>query len=216
MRPDPRHLRALRRNDPALAAAMRRTEPFPGFPSGSPRLSRYESLAKAIVYQQLAGKAAATIWGRVRALGGGRLPAAPDLLALDDEALRGAGLARGELAALRDLAGRIDDGRLKLRAIHRHDDEEVIGRLVEVRGIGRWTAQMFLLFQLGRLDVMPTGDLGIQEGLRRLDGLAERPDPGAVLERSAAWAPIRSVASWHLWRLKELEPEAGDSGPAVR
>ena len=208
MRLDPRELRGLKRRDPRLAAAIRCTPAYPGFPSGSPRLSRYESLAKAVVYQQLAGKAAATIWGRVRALGGGKLPAPPDLLAMEDGDLRAAGLSRAKLAALRDLAAHVDDGRLRLRSIHRHSDEEVIDLLVQVRGVGPWTAQMFLMFQLGRLDVMPTHDLGIQEGLKRLDDLDRRPDPSEVAARAEVWAPLRSVASWHLWRLTELSEQA--------
>jgi DNA-3-methyladenine glycosylase II len=209
MQPDARSIRSLRRRDPLLAAAMDRTPAFPGFPSGERRrVSRYESIAKAIVFQQLAGKAAATIWGRVRALGpNGRLPAPPDLLELPDEALRSAGLSRAKLAALRDLAERLDDGRLVLRSIHRLDDDEIIETLVQVRGIGPWTAQMFLLFQLGRLDVMPSTDLGVQEGLRLLESRAERPGPAELLARAEVWGPLRSVASWHLWRLTELPPE---------
>lgn len=210
MLPDAPSIRRLRRRDPLLAAAMDRTPPFPGFPDGERRrVSRYESIAKAIVFQQLAGKAASTIWGRVRALSpGGRLAAPPELLALPEEALRGAGLSRAKLAALRDLAERLDDGRLSLRSIHRLSDTEVIDALVQVRGIGPWTAQMFLIFHLGRLDVMPSTDLGVQEGLRRLEARAERPGPAELMERAEVWGPLRSVASWHLWRLTELPAEA--------
>lgn len=210
MQPDARLIRSLRRRDPLLAKAMDRTPAFPCFPTVEQRrLSRYESIARAIVFQQLAGKAAATIWGRVRALGTqGRLAAPPELLALPDEALRGAGLSRGKLAALRDLAERLDDGRLKLRSIHRLPDEEVVETLVQVRGVGPWTAQMFLLFQLGRLNVMPIADLGVQEGLRRMEGRADRPTPAELQARSEVWAPLRSVATWHLWRMTELPAEA--------
>ena len=134
MLPDASSIRRLRRRDPLLAAAMDRTPAFPGFPDAARRrASCYESIAKAIVFQQLAGKAASTIWGRVRALGAnGRLPAPPELLALPEDVLRSAGLSRGKLAALRDLAERIDDGRLSLRGIHRLSDEEVVDALVDV------------------------------------------------------------------------------------
>ena len=210
MLPDASSIRRLRRRDPLLAAAMDRTPAFPGFPAAARRrASCYESIAKAIVFQQLAGKAASTIWGRVRALGAnGRLPAPPELLALPEDVLRSAGLSRGKLAALRDLAERIDDGRLSLRGIHRLSDEEVVDALVKVRGIGPWTAQMFLIFHLGRLDVMPSTDLGVQEGLRRLEGRVERPGPAELAARAEVWGPLRSVASWHLWRLTELPEEA--------
>jgi 3-methyladenine DNA glycosylase/8-oxoguanine DNA glycosylase len=204
--PRPTDLRRLRAADPVLAAAMRRTERYPGFPEAGRPLghTHYEALGRSIVYQQLAGKAAATIHGRVCALGGdGRLPRPPALLALPQQRLRDAGLSGNKLAALRDLAQRIEDGRLVLRSIGRLPDEAIIERLVSVRGIGVWTAQMFLMFHLGRLDVMPDGDLGVQEGLKRLDGLAERPRPEFVRERAQAWAPLRSIAAWTLWRLAD-------------
>lgn len=203
--PGPAALRALARRDPALGAAMRRLPGYPGFPDAARRRrTHFESLARAIVYQQLAGKAAATIHGRVCALTPGpRLPKPEELLALPEERLRGAGLSRNKLAALRDLAGRVADGRLCTRSLGRLPDEEVVGRLVEVRGIGEWTAQMFLMFQLGRLDVLPTGDLGVQEGLRRLDTLEERPGPRDLAARGEIWRPLRSVASWYLWRLAD-------------
>ena len=184
---------------------MRRLPRYPGLPDAARRRrTHFESLARAIIYQQLAGKAAATIHGRVCALTpGSRLPKPEELLALPEARLRGAGLSRNKLAALYDLAERVADGRLRTRSLGRLPDEEVLARLVEVRGIGEWTAQMFLMFQLGRLDVLPTGDLGVQEGLRRLDGLPERPGPAALGERGAVWAPLRTVASWYLWRLAD-------------
>ena len=184
---------------------MRRVEPFPALPLRGVAGSHFHALSRSIIYQQLAGAAARTIHDRVRALTPGpRFPTAEQILGLSDARLRGAGLSAGKLASLRDLAERSLDGRLKLRGIDRHDDEEIIEHLVEVRGIGRWTAQMFLMFRLGRLDVMPAGDLGVREGLRRLDGLRERPSEQAVLARAEVWAPLRSVAAWHLWRATEL------------
>jgi 3-methyladenine DNA glycosylase/8-oxoguanine DNA glycosylase len=201
-RPAQRALASLARRDPALGRALRRVPAFPGFPAaGGPR-SHYEALAHAICFQQLATRAAQTIWGRACALTPGRgFPRAEELLGLEDELLRGAGLSGNKVLALRDLARRSLDGSLRLRGLHRLPDEEVVARLVEVRGIGPWSAQMFLLFRLGRLDVMAPGDLGLQEGLRRLDGLRERPGPRELEARAEAWRPLRSVACWVLWRL---------------
>ena len=206
VRPTRAALAALQRADPALAGALRRHGPFPGFPDATAarRETHYGALARSIVFQQLAGAAASTILRRVCALTpGAAFPTASDLLRLSDETLRGAGLSRGKLLALRDLAERTLDGRLVLANIARQPDEAVVERLVQVRGIGRWTAQMFLMFRLGRLDVMPDADLGVQEGLRRLDRLAVRPGPLEVAERAAVWAPLRSVAAWTLWRVAE-------------
>lgn len=208
MRPTPSQLRSLARRDPRLGRALRLVPPLPDFPAegAGRRRSRYEALARAIVFQQLSGKAAGTIWGRACALTPGpRFPTPPELDRLSDGDLRGAGLSGAKQRALRDLAARVADGRLRPRALGHLEDEEVIEELVTVRGIGRWTAQMFLLFQLGRLDVMAPDDLGLQEGLRRLDGLDERPGPRELAARAEVWAPLRSVASWTLWRLVDLE-----------
>jgi len=197
----------LKRQDKALGRAISRLPRFPGFPDAdSRRRSHFESLARAIVYQQLAGKAAATIFGRVVALTPGpRFPNAEALLALDEGALRGAGLSANKLRALRDLAERVTDGRLPLSRLSRLGDEEIVAALTEVRGVGVWTAQMFLMFKLGRLDVMPAADLGVQDGVRLLYGLKERPKPAAVEEVGERWRPYRSVASWYCWRVVEAE-----------
>ncbi len=208
MKPTPSELRALARRDPRLARASRALPPFPGFPlRGHPRQrSHYASLTSAIVYQQLSGKAAETIWKRVCALDAGALfPEPARFLAHPDERLRAAGLSRAKIAALRDLCRRIEDGRLELPRLSRCADERVIEELVEVRGIGRWSAQMFLIFRLGRLDVLAEGDLGVQEGLRLLDGLDERPNPAQVLERARSWSPLASVGCWYMWRLVDRE-----------
>jgi len=205
MSPSPADLRALARRDPALGAVMRELAPYPGFPDGDRRNgTHWESLARAIVFQQLAGAAASTIHGRVCALtAGSRFPRVDAYLSLDDDDLRGAGLSRAKCAALRDLAERIDDGRLRLRSIGRRSDSEIIEHLVTVRGIGVWSAQMFLMFRLGRLDVMPSGDLGVREGVRLLDDLEARPTPKETALRGASWAPLRSVGAWFMWRLVE-------------
>jgi len=127
------------------------------------------------------------------------------MIDLPDEALRGAGLSRQKLAALKDLASRIEDGRLPLAGIARASDEAIVELLTTVRGIGPWSAQMFLLFRLGRLDVMAETDFGILEGLRILDGRRKRPTPRQALARAEAWRPFRSVGCWMMWRIVEFE-----------
>lgn len=216
--PTPAQLRSLCKRDPRLAAAMSSLPKFPGFPcSESPRRTRYEGLARAIVFQQLAYKAADTIHGRVCTLTpGARFPKPQQLLDLSEESLRRAGLSAAKFAAVRDLASHIQDGRLHLASIHHHEDDRIIELLTAVRGIGAWTAQMFLIFHLGRLNVLPSGDLGVQEGLRILDGLDKRPTPKEVEARGAVWAPLSSVASWMMYRLvdKAAEKKAqAKSGP---
>ncbi|MCP4093437.1 MAG: DNA-3-methyladenine glycosylase 2 family protein [Planctomycetes bacterium] len=188
---------------------MRTLPKFQGFPApDASRGTRYESLARAIVFQQLAYKAADTIHGRVCALTpGSRFPKPAELLTLPEGSLRGAGLSAAKFAAVRDLAGHIQDGRLHLSSIHHHDDDRIIELLTAVRGIGVWTAQMFLIFHLGRLDVLPSGDLGVQEGLRILDDLEKRPTPKELEARGAVWAPLSSVACWMLYRVVD---EAAD------
>ncbi len=206
MKPSAAQRTALARRDPKMGALVKRVEAFPDFPAEGTekRLSHFACLARAITFQQLAGKAAATIWGRACALGTGRgFPNPEELLRLSMEDLRGAGLSRNKALAIQDLALHCSDGRLRLRSISRRSDAQVIEELVRVRGIGEWTAQMFLLFKLGRGDVMAPGDLGLQEGLRRLDGLQERPTPKQLQERAMLWSPLRSVACWALWRLCE-------------
>lgn len=214
MLPEASALRALLRRDPALRPLARR-HPFPGFPRPAERRrSLFHSLARAILYQQLAGRAAATIHDRVAALGRGAFPTPEELLAVPAERLRAAGVSRAKAAALRDLADRVASGRLRLERLRRLPDGEVVRRLTEVRGIGPWTAHMFLIFRLGRLDVLPATDLGVQEGLRRLDGLPERPGPEAVAARAACWAPLRSVGSWWMWRACEtMTPDGEAPGP---
>lgn len=162
----------------------------------------FESLLRAIVSQQVSSKAADTIHQRVRDLFVGRIsPAALD--AVSDEALRGAGLSGNKLRALRDLAARCQDGTvLGVRSLRRLDDEVIIDRLTTVRGIGRWTVEMLLIFRLRRPDVLPVDDLGVRKGF----ALAyDRPLPDAKELRAAGevWAPYRSVASWYLWRASE-------------
>jgi DNA-3-methyladenine glycosylase II len=204
MRPTKAQIAALSRRDPVLGAAIKRLPPFPDFPVATFSGPYFQVLSRSIIYQQLATRAATTIYGRVQKLGPGpRFPTPEQMLALSDERLREAGLSGNKTKAIRDLAHRIVTSELRLRGIGRYDDEEVIRRLTTVWGIGEWTVQMFLIFKLGRLDVMPTGDLGVQEGLRVLDGLDARPSPKALLDRAEVWRPLCSVAAWFLWRLTD-------------
>ena len=204
MKPTETQLRALKRRDPALGRAMRGLPPFPDFPV-APRLPYFHTLARTIIYQQLATGAARTIHGRVKALSSspGRFPTAGEFLSIPEDRLRTAGLSRSKLRAIRDLAERVEAGTLNLRVLSRLPDSEVAEQLTAVWGIGVWTAQMFLLFHLGRLDIFAPGDLGLQEGIKMLDGLKERPTAAECQERAEVWAPLRSVASWYLWRLKD-------------
>jgi 3-methyladenine DNA glycosylase/8-oxoguanine DNA glycosylase len=173
---------------------------------GAPRLgrgaaanARFAALASSIAYQQLAGRAAATIWARVDAVVGE--PFTPEaVLAADPEALRGAGLSGAKTASLLDLAAKSADGTLRLDRIGRLDDEAVIEHLIVVRGIGRWTAQMFLLFDLRRLDVWPTGDYGVRAGYAKAFELDELPTERELLALGAPFTPYRSVLAWWCWR----------------
>ena len=207
-KPTPAQLRALARRDPRLGEALLRVPAYPGYPDRGERSRKthFAALARSIVYQQVAGAAARAILSRVVALTPGReIPRPEELLELGHDALRGAGLSRQKIASLTDLAERVCDGRLVLHCIGTRSDEEIVERLTSVRGIGEWTAQMFLMFRLGRLDVMPAGDLAVQEGLRILDGSAERPRPREVLARTESWSPLRSVGAWVCWRLTDAK-----------
>ena len=204
MKPTTAQLRALKRRDPALAAVMKGLPSFPSFPV-EPRLPYFNTLARTVIFQQLATGAAQTIYGRVKVLGPNprRFPTPAELLSIPDEKLRGAGLSRSKLKAIQSLAERVESGELKLRSLSHLPDEEVTRQITAVWGLGEWSAQMFLLFHLGRLDVFAPGDLGLQGGIKILDGLDERPTSAAAQERAEVWAPLRSVASWYLWRLKD-------------
>jgi len=203
-RPTASALKALAQRDPALGRVMKRLEALPDFPGVDPPgvRSHFAYLLRAIAHQQLAGKAAETIWGRVCQLTPGpSAPKAEEVIDLGEQKLRSAGLSGAKAAAFLDLAERLLDGRLKLRGCARLPDDEVVSRLVEVRGIGEWSAQMFLLFRLGRLDVLSPADLGIQEGLRILDGMKERPTAKELSNRGERWRPLASVGCWMMWRL---------------
>jgi len=199
-----RALRHLRRADPRLRSLIERVGAC-GFQLRADG-AHFDHLVRAIVYQQLSGKAAATILGRVHALYGGRAPTPAELAATPAAKLRRAGLSRQKLGYLKDLARQVRAGELPLDAIESLRDEAVIESLTAIRGVGVWTAQMFLMFRLGRLDVLPVLDLGIQKGMRHAYGMRRLPK-SAHMERIAdAWRPYRSVACWYLWRAMDVQP----------
>jgi len=178
--------------------------------------SPYEALMEAIVFQQLNGKAAATIFGRVKdRVGGGSIPTPAQILAASDESLRGAGLSRQKLAAIRDLALKTADGVVpSLAEVELLPDEEIVTRLTAVRGVGVWTVHMMLIFRLGRPDVLPTLDYGVQQGFKLAYRKRKLPKPKELLAFGERWKPYRSVASWYLWqavhlhRTKKVNPKA--------
>lgn len=178
---------------------LHRRHGAPNLRRGARADARFEALASSIAYQQLAGRAAATIWARVEAAVGE--PFTPEaVLATDPEALRGAGLSGAKTASLLDLAAKSADGTVRLDRIGRLDDEAVVEHLTVVRGIGRWTAQMFLLFDLRRMDVWPTGDYGVRAGYAKAFGLHEMPTEREMLALGAPFTPYRSVLAWWCWR----------------
>jgi DNA-3-methyladenine glycosylase II len=192
------------RRDPILGAAIKRIGPC-GM-AARQRSDHLTALVGAIVSQQLSTKAAATIFGRVVALvPDGELLSPAGITALS-AALRGAGLSGQKVGYLRDLCARILDGRLRLDELEALPDETVVERLVAVKGFGRWTAEMFLMFRLHRPDVLPVGDLGIVNAVQKLYRLRKTPAPKRLLKIGEAWRPYRSVACWYLWQTLREPP----------
>ena len=189
----------LMRRDPVLGAVVKRIGPC-GL-AARQRKDHLTALIGAIVSQQLSTKAAATIFGRFVALfPGSEIPNAAAIHALRDDQLRAVGLSGQKVGYLRDLCARIADQRLMLDELEALEDEQVIERLIAVKGFGRWTAEMFLMFRLHRPDVLPVDDLGIVTAIQRLYKLRKRPDAKRILKMGEAWRPYRSVASWYLWQ----------------
>jgi DNA-3-methyladenine glycosylase II len=201
------HLRAA---DPALGALIDRLEDVP-LPDRSDRPNpgeHYASLVRTIVGQQLSTKAARSIWLRLLGHFDDHPPTPEQVLAADPDELRAAaGLSRSKTEYLRSLATHVVDGSLELDRLERLSDEEVIAELVAVKGIGEWSAHMFLMFQLGRPDVLAPGDLGIRRGVQIIDGLAEMPTPAQVSERAEPWRPYRTAACLYLWRSIDAAPQ---------
>jgi DNA-3-methyladenine glycosylase II len=203
---------------PVAAAAV----PLPALPrEGSARHyeeDHFAGLVEAIVSQQLSPRAASTIFGRVRDLAlhpSGRLDPSR-LLGLREARLREAGLSGAKTRAVHDLAARVQSGALALETLETGADAEVIASLCEVRGIGRWTAEMFLIFRLGRLDILPVGDLGVQKGFVKLFNLRKPPTPERMAKLARPFRPYRSVACWYLWRLNDEKPVARATGGVKR
>lgn len=195
-------IKHLRKVDPVLGRVIAKVGPYTGKLRPMPNL--FHALCQAISYQQLSGKAAETIFARFVALAGEPLEAAR-VAKLGDEQIRACGLSRPKLAAIRDLQAKTLAG-----ALPHHDelpampDELIIERLTAVRGIGRWTAEMILMFRLGRPDVLPVNDLGIQKGFKLAFGKRRLPSPEMLAREGRKWSPYRSYASWYLWRVLEL------------
>jgi DNA-3-methyladenine glycosylase II len=163
----------------------------------------FQSLVEAIMYQQLAGSAADAIHSRFMELYGGRFPAPARLLSTPEERLRSAGLSGRKVKYIMDLAGRVDRGQLDLEGLAAMEDEQVVERLTEVKGIGRWTAEMFLMFCLGRPDVLPVGDLGLRRAMQKTYMLRVLPLPEKMEKIALPWRPYRSVATWYMWKSLE-------------
>jgi len=197
--------RGLARRDEVMRGLVRRYGPC----TIRPHQRYFETLVRAIVSQQLSTRAAETIFTRFRGLyPAGRFPKAESILRSTDDELRGVGLSFQKIGYIRDLADRVEEGQLKLRQLPRLNDDEVVSVLTEVKGIGVWTAQMFLIFSLARLDVFPVGDLGVRKAIQQQFDLPALPGPAEMEELAVTrrWAPWRSVASWYLWRSLENTP----------
>lgn len=193
-----RATRELAARDAGFAALVERVGPC-DLRRGRPRLDHFGELSRAVCYQQLAGRAAATIHGRFVALFDGS-PTPEAVLATPVERLRAAGLSGAKAASIRDLAARALDGSVVLEELDHRPDEAIVAELTTVRGIGRWTAEMFLIFQLGRPDVWPVSDLGVRRGFARLRGWDEWPSPSALGPLGDPFRPYRTVLAWYCWR----------------
>jgi DNA-3-methyladenine glycosylase II len=201
----------LKKVDPVLGKVIEKVGVYKGWPNTNG--THFDAVCRSIVFQQLSGKAAGTIHGRFQGLYGGRTPRPEELATTSDEQLRGVGLSRQKSAYLKDLGARVASGELPIETLHELTDAEVITALTQVKGIGRWTAQMFMMFRLGRPDVLPDLDLGVQKAIQKAYRLRKLPTPERVLKIGARWAPYRTVASWYLWRSLDAPtpvPRSGD------
>ncbi|HEX5071004.1 MAG TPA: DNA-3-methyladenine glycosylase [Vicinamibacterales bacterium] len=194
--------RILMRRDPRLGAVIKRAGrcELPDSRTDEP----FAALVRVIMGQQLSGKAAETIYRRVVALAGGSEAMTPATIrGLAAAHLRAAGVSRPKISYLYDLADRVADGGLDLHALDGHPDEEVITRITAVKGLGRWSAEMFLMFRLNRPDIFPVTDLGIVKGMQRLFEMKRRPAERTMLRLAEPWRPYRSIAAWYVWRTLE-------------
>lgn len=203
-------LRHLRRVDPVLAEIIGQVGRY----RMVRRPERFQALVRAIIFQQLAGRAAQAIYDRFAGLFPGvRFPSPHQVLAAEYAALRGAGLSRQKVLYILDLARHVADDQLNFRRFARMDDEEIIADLTRVMGIGRWTAEMFLMFNLGRPDVLPVDDLGVRNAVFKAYRMKQPPTPKALRELGERWRPYRSVAVWYLWQSTRLVLPDGQSAP---
>jgi 3-methyladenine DNA glycosylase/8-oxoguanine DNA glycosylase len=193
--------RALMRRDPVLGAVIKKHKGRSLV--DAPAVDPFSALVRTITAQQISTKAAATIHGRLVALMPGGVATPEALVALTDEELRAAGLSRQKSAYLRDLGAKVTSGELPIHALHELTDEEVIDAIVKVKGLGRWSAEMFLMFRLRRPDVLPVDDLGIVNAIQRLYKLRKKPKADRIRKIGEAWRPFRTVACWYLWRSLE-------------
>ena len=200
---------ALAASDPVMAGLIRRVGPMSMEKRrrGRPRGDAYGALLRSVVGQQLSVKAAATIFDRVLAIFGGKMPTAQQLLDADADALRGAGLSGRKVEYLKDLAQHVLSGELEVDRLPDLPDETVIAEITAVRGLGVWTAHMFLMFHLERPDVLPVGDLGIRNAVRAAYGLDEPPPPEELERIAEPWRPHRSLACLYLWESLANAPE---------
>jgi DNA-3-methyladenine glycosylase II len=199
--------RNLMRADKVIRRLMEERGPIDtGIDRRGSRPDPWEALARAIVGQQLSTKAARSIWERLIGQFGGKLPTPEQLLRKRRDTLRRAGLSNAKVGFLRDLAERVKDGRLDLRRLKRLPDADVIAQLLEVKGIGRWTAEMFLIFHLGRPDVVSVGDLGIRRAVQLAYGMKDLPGPEELTKLAEEWRPHRTLACLYLWRSLDVTP----------
>lgn len=183
----------------AILAEVIKASPLPAF---VPHKNYYQELVESIISQQLSVKAAATILKRFKELFSAEFPNPEDILATDIEEMRAVGLSRQKASYIKDLATRVLDGSVQFSHLDSLPNQEVVDELVQIKGVGVWTVHMFLMFCMGRLDVLPVGDLGIKNGIQKLYGLTERPSPETIetIALDNAWHPYESIASWYVWR----------------
>ncbi|MGH7156823.1 MAG: DNA-3-methyladenine glycosylase family protein [Candidatus Saccharimonadales bacterium] len=195
----------LAKNDKKLAPVIKASGPC----RIKPHTDHYGELVGSIVGQQLSSKAAATIWRRILDLFGGKMPTPEQLLKIDGQKLRDAGCSWPKVGYMKDLAQHIIDGRLDLAHVSTMPNDQLIEQLTAVKGIGEWSAHMFMMFGLGRLDVLPVGDLGIRKAVMNLYGLKQLPDPASIvtIANKNKWHPYESVASWYLWQSLDNSPQ---------
>ena len=195
----------LAKNDKKLAPVIKASGPS----RLKPHKDHYGELVGSIVGQQLSSAAAGTIWRRVLDLFGGKMPTPKELIKIDDQKLRDVGLSWAKVGYVKDLAQHILDGRLDLKHVSTLSNEQLIEQLTAVKGLGEWSAHMFMMFGLGRLDILPIGDLGIRKAMMNLYGLKELPDPARMVSiaNKNKWHPYESVAAWYLWQSLDNNPQ---------